>query len=49
MVYLLNGLGLESGINIEKLCDVGQWITGKIGKVNSSKAGLALTIAKQKD
>jgi len=46
VVYLLNGLGLESGIDLDKLCDVGQWITGVIGKANSSKAGLALSIAK---
>jgi len=47
VVYLLNGLGLESGIDLDKLCDVGQWITGVIGKANSSKAGLALSIAKK--
>ena len=42
VVYMLNGLGIETGIDLEKLVDTGQWICGAIGKEPASKAGRAL-------
>ncbi|OSQ44880.1 hydroxymethylglutaryl-CoA lyase [Thalassospira alkalitolerans] len=42
VVYMLNGLGIETGIDLEKLAETGSWITGKIGRISGSKANLAL-------
>ena len=42
VVYLLNGLGIETGIDLNKLADTGTWITQTIGRPNRSKVGVAL-------
>ncbi|MGM0988771.1 MAG: hydroxymethylglutaryl-CoA lyase [Pseudomonadota bacterium] len=42
VVYLLDGLGIETGIDLEALADTGTWITQTIGRPNRSKAGVAL-------
>ncbi|MBB3139837.1 isopropylmalate/homocitrate/citramalate synthase [Halomonas organivorans] len=42
VVYLLNGLGIESGIDLDKLAETGHWITQAIGRPNRSKASVAL-------
>lgn len=41
VVYLLNGLGIRSGVDLAKLVSVGQFICGALGKETSSKVGLA--------
>jgi len=41
VVYLLKGLGIETGVDIEKLIKVGSWICSVLGRQNSSKVGLA--------
>lgn len=42
VVYLLNGLGIEHGIDLEKLIDAGDYICGRLGRDNSSKVANAL-------
>ncbi len=42
VVYLLNGLGIEHGVDLEKLAAAGSWITRAIGRPNRSKVGVAL-------
>ncbi|MFC2992014.1 hypothetical protein [Halomonas tibetensis] len=42
VVYLLNGLGIESGVDLDVLADTGTWITQTIGRPNRSKVGVAL-------
>ncbi|WP_110654348.1 hydroxymethylglutaryl-CoA lyase [Salinicola halimionae] len=42
VIYLLNGLGIESGVDLDKLAETGVWITQTIGKPNRSKVGVAL-------
>lgn len=42
VVYALHGLGYETGINLEELSKIGQWITDEIGRSNGSKAGSAI-------
>jgi len=42
VVYLLNGLGIETGIDLDKLAETGTWITEAIGRPNRSKVGVAL-------
>lgn len=41
VVYLLNGLGIKSGINLEKLLEAGWFISDKIGKPPVSKVSAA--------
>lgn len=41
VVYLLNGLGMETGVNLERLVDTGRWISQQLGRHNGSKVGLA--------
>ncbi len=42
VVYLLNGLGIETGIDLAKLAAVGEWISRAINRPNGAKAGRAL-------
>ena len=42
VVYMLNGLGIETGVDLERLVDTGQWICGLLGREPSSKAGKAI-------
>jgi hydroxymethylglutaryl-CoA lyase len=46
VVYLLHGLGLKTGIDLDRLVEIGAWICGVLGKVSNSKAGKAIA-AKQ--
>jgi hydroxymethylglutaryl-CoA lyase len=48
MVYLMESMGMHTGIDINGLADIGQWITGEIGKPNSSSVGKALIGARQR-
>ena len=42
VVYLLNGLGIETGIDLAKLAAIGDWISSAINRPNGAKAGRAL-------
>jgi hydroxymethylglutaryl-CoA lyase len=42
VVYLLNGLGLSTGIDLDTLAAVGQQISGVLGRASASKVGQAL-------
>lgn len=42
VVYMLNGLGIETGIDLEKLAATGSWICDRIGRASASKVNLAL-------
>jgi hydroxymethylglutaryl-CoA lyase len=48
VVYLLQGLGIETGIDLDQLVDTGQWICGVLGREPSSKAGRALAAKRTK-
>lgn len=41
VVYLLNGLGFDTGIDLSALVAVGRWISGELGRENGSKVGKA--------
>jgi hydroxymethylglutaryl-CoA lyase len=41
VVYLLNGLGIDSGINLDKLVHAGWFISDKLGKTPTSKVSNA--------
>jgi hydroxymethylglutaryl-CoA lyase len=42
LVYMLHGMGIETGLNLDALVDVGQWISDQLGRPNGSRAGRAL-------
>ncbi|TAN48782.1 MAG: hydroxymethylglutaryl-CoA lyase [Betaproteobacteria bacterium] len=48
VVYLLNGLGIESGIDLDRVVAIGQWICSVLGREPSTKAGRAIAAKKAK-
>jgi hydroxymethylglutaryl-CoA lyase len=42
VVYMLHGLGLSTGIDLQELAQTGDWISKQLQRPNNSKAGLAL-------
>ncbi|MDV7338532.1 hydroxymethylglutaryl-CoA lyase [Terasakiella sp. A23] len=44
VVYMLNGLGIESGVDLEKLCEAGRFISEVINRKPASKVSLALSV-----
>ncbi len=43
VLYLMNGLGIETGIDFEKAVAAGQWISGILNRKAHSRAGNAIT------
>ena len=41
VVYLLHGLGIKTGVDLEALIDTGRWISNELGRANGSKVGRA--------
>ena len=41
LVYLLHGLGIETGIDFDALCEAGAFISAVLGRKNNAKAGPA--------
>lgn len=42
VVYLLQGLGLDCGVDLAALAETGRWISAELGRPNGSKVGRAL-------
>jgi len=42
VVYLLNGLSIATGIDLDKLVDAGDYISTVLGRAPVSRAGRAL-------
>jgi hydroxymethylglutaryl-CoA lyase len=42
VLYLLKGLGIETGIDLQAVIDTGYWITAELGRTPSSKVALAM-------
>lgn len=42
VLYLLEGLGIETGIDLQAVIDTGDWITRQLGRQPSAKVALAL-------
>ena len=42
VLYLLNGLGISSGVDLNKLVATGEWISNQLKRHNGSKVGQAL-------
>jgi hydroxymethylglutaryl-CoA lyase len=42
VIYMLHGLGMDTGVDLERLAGIGQWISGVLKRDYGSKAGKAL-------
>ena len=42
MVFFLDSLGMDTGLDLEALAEIGEWITKEIGKPHESSVGKAL-------
>ncbi|KAG2234396.1 hypothetical protein INT48_003623 [Thamnidium elegans] len=48
VVYMLHGMGLKTGVDLEALVETGQWISEQINRPTSSRAGAALMVARKR-
>jgi len=48
VVYLLHGLGIKTGIDLDRVVEIGQWICGVLGREPSTKAGRAIAAKRTK-
>ena len=46
VVYMLHGLGIETGIDLDKLVDAGLWISSYLGRTTGSKTARAIAAKK---
>ena len=42
VVYLLHGMNIDTGVDLEKLVEAGHFISKQIGRRNMSKVGMAM-------
>ncbi len=42
VLYMLHGLGIETGVDLERVAEAGRWICARLGREPASKAGRAL-------
>ena len=42
MIYFLESLGMETGVDLDAMAVIGEWITKEVGKPNSSSVGRAI-------
>jgi hydroxymethylglutaryl-CoA lyase len=49
VVYLMHGLGIETGLDLDRLVDTGQWISAQLGRRSQSRAGNALAARRQRE
>ncbi|WP_334179753.1 hydroxymethylglutaryl-CoA lyase [Pseudoxanthomonas sp.] len=42
VVYLLHGMGLRTGVDLELLADTGRWLASRLGRETGSRVGKAL-------
>ncbi|CAK7219376.1 hypothetical protein SCUCBS95973_003801 [Sporothrix curviconia] len=49
MVYFLESLGMDTGVDLDAVTDIGAWITGEIGKANDSSVGKAVLGARLRE
>ncbi len=42
VLYLLHGMGFETGVDLDAVAQVGAWISAELGSASRSRAGLAL-------
>ena len=45
VVYMLHGLGIDTGVDLARLAETGRWLSALLGRETGSKAGRALAAA----
>jgi hydroxymethylglutaryl-CoA lyase len=48
VVYMLHGMGINTGVDLEKLVEVGDFISGALGRETQSKTARAMVGKKKK-
>ncbi|ROW02565.1 hypothetical protein VPNG_07865 [Cytospora leucostoma] len=48
VVYFMESLGMETGVDLDAVADVGQWIAGQLGRANDSAVGKAVLGARKR-
>lgn len=46
LVYCFHSLGAQTGVDLEKMAEIGAWISAELGKPNDSRAGKAILSSK---
>jgi hydroxymethylglutaryl-CoA lyase len=41
LVHMLHSLGVETGVDLDEMARIGEWISGELGRANDSRAGKA--------
>jgi hydroxymethylglutaryl-CoA lyase len=49
MVYFMESLGMDTGIDLDAMADIGSWITSELGKPNDSAVGKAVLGARTRN
>ncbi|MGU7782896.1 hydroxymethylglutaryl-CoA lyase [Burkholderia sp. PU8-34] len=49
LLYLLNGLGIETGIDLDAAVSIGAWVSREMGKAYGARAGKALMARRSAD
>ncbi|KOS22185.1 3-hydroxymethyl-3-methylglutaryl-CoA lyase [Escovopsis weberi] len=49
VVYFMETLGMQTGVDLDAVADIGAWITGELGKANDSAVGKAVLGARARD
>lgn len=42
LVHCLHSLGVRTGVDLERMAEIGGWISGELGRANDSRAGKAI-------
>ena len=45
VVYMLHGLGIETGVDLPALAETGRWLASRLGRETGSKVGRALAVS----
>ena len=45
VVYMLHGMGMQTGIDLDALADTGRWLAGCLGRETGSRVGRATACA----
>ncbi|KAG0638697.1 hypothetical protein HOY80DRAFT_1046905 [Tuber brumale] len=49
LVYFLNGTGVKTNVDLDRIVEIGDWISKKLGRKNESKVGTALMAHRRND
>ncbi|KAI9791867.1 MAG: hypothetical protein M1816_003412 [Peltula sp. TS41687] len=42
LVYFLHGMGMDTGVDLEKVAEIGRWISAELNRENGSRVGKAI-------